>query len=161
MSSRKTHKRREFFQTNLCHFCLLLDFLFAFLFFHEHERVRKREREFYFFIFFRTRFVVSMTWALLWLLYSPLFYIISLDNKCDVLKRGQKKRDVFLGVCLFFGLRSRRPFFSKKNTHKGKLYASSRASSQTPPPPNTKGLIKSRILFIQNHRQKHRAPSYL
>ena len=42
-------------------------------------------------------------------------------------------------VRLFFGLRSRRPFFSKKNTHKGKLYASSRASSQTPPPPKHKG----------------------
>ena len=60
-----------------------------------------------------------MTWALLWLLYSPLFYIISLDNKCDVLKRGQKKRDVFGGGASFFwSQKSSSFFFQEEHTQR-------------------------------------------
>ena len=83
----------------------------------EREREKEREREFYFFIFFRTRFVVSMTWALLWLLYSPLFYIISLDNVFDVLKKGPKKeRCLSWGVSFFWSQKSSSFFFQEERT---------------------------------------------
>ena len=86
-----------------------------------------------------------MTWALLWLLYSPLFYIISLDNVFDVLKKGPKKeRCLSWGVSFFWSQKSSSFFFPRRTHKEKKLHnASSRASSQTPPPP-TKGLIKSR-----------------
>ena len=86
------------------------------------EREREREREFYFFIFFRTRgFRLDDVGAFVAFVLASFLHHLS-RQRCDVLKRGQKKRDVLVVVCLFFGLRSRRPFFSKKNTkHKGKL----------------------------------------
>ena len=115
-------KGENFFKRIYATFVFFSTFCLLFCFFtstREFAREREREREFYFFIFFRTRFVVSMTWALLWLLYSPLFYIISLDNKCDVLKRGQKKRDVFGGGASFFwSQKSSSFFFQEEHTQR-------------------------------------------
>ena len=57
--------------------------------------------------------------------------------------------------CVFFLVTQKSSFFFPRRTHTKGSCTLLRASSQTPP--TTKGLIKSRILFIQN-RQKHRAP---